>query len=159
MIADVEIRFATPADATGIAALSRDNIEQGLPWGWRQERVGKAINDPETNVVVVGTQGVVVGFGIMTYPDDEAHLLLLAVRRESRRRGIGSAILDWLEAVAATAGVQRIRLEARRDNLAAREFYCAHGYHEREIRQAMYSGIVDGVRLEKWLRQELPTQD
>jgi ribosomal-protein-alanine N-acetyltransferase len=154
MIADVEVRLAILADAADIAAMSRDYIEQGLPWGWRHDRVAKAINDPETNVAVVGGQGSLVAFGIMSYSEDEAHLQLFAVRRASRRKGIGSAVLLWLEAVARSAGAKRIRVEARIDNSAARCFYNEHGYHERHIGEAMYSGIIDGVCLEKWLRND-----
>ncbi len=152
MIADVAIRLAAPADAAGIAALSRDLIEQGLPWRWRPGRVLRAIRDPDTNVVVVGAADAITGFGIMAYRSDDAHLLLLAVRREQQRSGIGSAMLGWLEDVARVAGARRIRVEARRDNAAARSFYNQHGYHESFIESAMYSGIADGIGLEKWLR-------
>ena len=152
MIVDVEIRLATLADAANIAAMSRDYIEHGLPWGWRSERIARAINDPETNVAVVGPQGALVAFGIMSYSEDNAHLLLFAVRRANQRRGVGSALLEWLEAVARAAGAQRICVEARADNSAARNFYCVNGYHERRLKKARYSGIVDGVYLEKWLR-------
>lgn len=152
MIADVAIRLATLADAAGIAAMSRDHIEQGLPWSWTRDRVARAIEDPNTNVVVVGDPAAMIAFGIMSYSDDDAHLLLFAVRRSSQRKGIGSAVLRWLEAVARSAGAKRIRVEARRENSAARNFYSEHGYHERAIKQAMYDAVVDGVRLEKWLR-------
>lgn len=152
MIADAQIRLATPADAPAIAAMSRDYIESGLPWGWRRERVARAIFDPDTNVAVAGAAGAITGFGIMRYADDEAHLQLFAVRPEHRQRGVGSALLSWLEAVSRVAGAQRIRVECREDNLAARNFYCVNGYHELRIHHAMYGGRVDGVRLEKWLR-------
>ncbi len=152
MIVDVEIRLAELADAADIAAMSRDYIEHGLPWGWRRERVARAINDRDTNVAVVGLRGALVAFGIMSYSEDDAHLQLLAVRGASQKRGIGSALLEWLEAVARAGGAQRICVEARADNLAARNFYCVNGYHERRIRKARYSGVVDGVYLEKWLR-------
>lgn len=152
MIVDVEVRLATLADADEIAAMSRDYIEHGLPWGWRYKRVARAINDPETNVAVVGPQGALDAFGIMSYSEDDAHLLLLAVRRASQKSGIGSAVLVWLEEVARAAGAQRIHVEARADNSAARNFYCTHGYHECCIERARYSSVIDGVRLEKWLR-------
>ena len=152
MLASVSIRLAVPADAPGIAALSREAIEYGLPWSWRPERVARAIRAPSTNVAVVGPPEAIVAFGIMSYLEDDAHLLLFAVHHEYRRQGIGSAVLNWLEEVARAAGSARIRLEARRENVAAREFYNEHGYHERAIRKAMYSGVADGVRLEKWLR-------
>jgi len=154
LLAHIAPRVATLADAPPIAALSRVAIEQGLPWSWRTGRVASAIRDADTNVVVVGAPAALDGFGIMSYLDDDAHLLLFAVAPERRRQGVGSAILAWLEAVARAAGARRIRLEARRGNEAARLFYNEHGYHERAIVPLMYSGMADGIRLEKWLRSE-----
>ena len=152
MISNLTIRFATPADAAAIAALSRVEIEQGLPWTWREPRVRGAIADPDTNVIVVGRPCAVTAFGLMYYAVDDAHLLLFAVHRSQQRRGIGSALLQWLEDAARAAGASRIRVEARLDNEAARSFYNERGYHEGEIVRRMYSGMLDGVRLEKWLR-------
>src|SRR3982751_3028600 len=104
MIADVAIRIAMRADAAEIAAMSRECIEAGLPWRWRRERVARAIADAETNVVVAGEPGAILAFGIMSYLEEDAHLLLFAVRQSSRRQGVGSAVLLWLEAVARAAG-------------------------------------------------------
>ncbi len=153
MTDDLFIRFAAIADARAIAEMSRDTIEQGLPWTWRPGRVMHAIRDPRTNVVVVGEHGAVEAFGIMSYLEDDAHLLLLAVAPARRRRGIASAMLAWLERVARAAGAQRIRVEARHENLAARNLYAEHGYHEHAFTRGMYSGRADGVFLEKWLRE------
>lgn len=154
MISDLAIRLATLADAADIAHMSRDSIERGLPWRWTVGRVTRAIKDPNTNVVVVGEPGAIAAFGIMFYAEDDAHLLLLAVRCTRQRRGVGSAVLLWLEAAARSAGAKRIRVEARRDNDAARSFYNEHGYQERVIKTAMYSGIADGICLEKWLGRD-----
>ncbi len=90
-----------------------------------------------------------IAFGIMIYRDDSAHLSLLAVRPNARRRGVGTAVLAWLEKVASVAGVSRIRLEARRDNAAALTFYREHGNYERATVVGMYLGMEDGVKLEK----------
>jgi ribosomal-protein-alanine N-acetyltransferase len=154
MISHLAVRFATSSDAAEIAAMSRDEIEHGLPWTWRAPRVQHAIRDPETNVVAVGPPGAIVAFGIMYYADDDAHLLLFAVHPSQRRRGVGSALLKWLEAAAQAAGARRIRVEARLDNEAARNFYNEHGYHERAIAPGMYSGRLQGVKLEKWMQAE-----
>ena len=83
--------------------------------------------------------------------------MLFAVRPERQRVGLGSALLQWLEASALVAGSTRIRVEARRDNVAARSFYNQHGYHELAIKAQMYSGMLDGIRMEKWLRQPDPS--
>lgn len=135
--------------------MSRELIEHGLAWGWRRDRVARAIASPDTNVAIVRARSGLAAFGIMEYLEDDAYLALFAVRRSSQRQGIGSALLAWLEASARVAGARRIRLEARRDNLAARGFYNEHGYHECAIEPARYSAMVDGVRLEKWLRSSL----
>jgi ribosomal-protein-alanine N-acetyltransferase len=127
-----------------------------LPWTWRPERVANAIRDPSTNVVVVGPPEALEGFGIMIYREDDAHLVLFAVHPAKRRQGIAGAMLGWLEDVARAAGCRRIRLEARRDNVAGRNFYSEHGYHERAIDKDRYDAGVDGVRLEKWLRPREP---
>ncbi|MDB5899694.1 MAG: hypothetical protein JWP41_3296 [Ramlibacter sp.] len=157
MLAHAAIRLATVADARQIARMSRDQIEQGLPWRWTIDRVTRSIRDPDTNVVVVDGPQDIAAFGIMFHADDDAHLLLLAVRPAAQRRGIASAVLLWLEEGARAAGARRIRVEARRDNDAARSFYSEHGYHERTIHDAMYSGLLAGIRLEKWLRPDAPT--
>lgn len=156
MTPDLHVCMALPSDACDIAAMSRRLIEHGLPWTWQPERVARAIAARHTNVAVVREGEDLVGFGIMEYLDDDAHLVLFAVDPARQRRGVGGAILHWLEASARVAGAQRIRLEARRDNVAARSFYNEHGYHEVSIHQGMYSGAVDGIRLEKWLRARGP---
>ncbi len=143
------IRLATRKDAEAIALESMAEIEHNLEWSWHPLRVGRAIDDPNTNVVVaVGGNGM-LGFGIMEYEEEVAHLVLFGVREDMRRRGIGSALLAWLEKVASVAGVGRLRVEARRTNAGARAFYRRHGYVESEIVPAMYLSTEDGVRFEK----------
>lgn len=152
------IRLATRADAADIAAMSRDEIERGLPWSWTEGRVLGAIRNPDTNVAVLRDQGVLIGFGIMAYRNEVAHLLLFSVHPSHRRKGVGSELLRWLELVAVTAGTERIVVECRRDNASARNFYAETGYHEMAISKGYYgrsTGFTghpeDAIRLEKWL--------
>ena len=152
MTVDPPVAIARPGDASAIAVMSRDLIEYGLAWRWRADRVARAIADPDTNVAVLRREEEIIGFGIMEYLDDEAYLILFAVAKSSQRQGVGSALLRWLEVAARAAGAQRIRVDTRRESVAARCFYNEHGYHERALESHMYSKAVDGVRLEKWLR-------
>jgi ribosomal-protein-alanine N-acetyltransferase len=149
------VRLATRADAADIAAMSRDEIERGLPWSWTEARVLRAIASPETNVAIVrDAGGCLAGFGIMSYREESAHLLLFSVRHSHRRQGLGRLLLEWLERVARDAGIRRIALECRRDNAAARNFYADQGYHELAISKGYYQGVEDAIRLEKWLAKE-----
>ena len=147
-----QVRLATAEDVHAIATMSRDHIEQGLPWRWNAARVRRAMRDRNTNVVVATDVERLLGFGIMLYADEDAHLLLFAVDVSCRRQGVGAALLRWLETVAEDAGLLRVQLECRRENEAARNFYGALGYHERRIVRRMYSGVEDGITLEKCLR-------
>ena len=148
----LHIALAQPSDALAIADMSRRLIEQGLPWTWRPRRVAGAISAPNTNVAVVRERTELLAFGIMEYWDEDAHLVLFAVEPTYQRQGIETALLRWLEVSAMACGSHRIRLEARRDNEAARLFYNEHGYHEVHLKERMYSGALDGIRLEKWPR-------
>lgn len=146
------IRLATAADADPIARMSREYIEYGLGWSWTPQRVQKAIHDPATNVAVVHEQDALLGFGIMSYGEQQAHLVLLGVVAARRQRGVGAALLAWLEKCALTAGLERIRLEARADNPGAVAFYEGQGYRPIGSVSGYYRGSVDAIRLEKRLR-------
>jgi len=152
LIGDCAVSLAVTADVQRIAALSRDSIEQGLEWSWTPRRVLRSVADAATNVVVARTGNRFVGFAIMKYADDEAHLLLLAVQAGHRRRGVGSALVTWLEATARVAGIGLISLEARANNAAARAFYRELGYREVGLLEGYYRGVEDAVRIAKDLR-------
>jgi ribosomal-protein-alanine N-acetyltransferase len=145
------ITLATVDDAADIAAMSRDLIEQGLGWSWTQARVRDSLRHPDTNVAVMRDRAGLAAFGIMSYREETAHLLLFAVRAPDQRRGLGTAMLNWLEDVARTAGIQRVQVECRRENPAARNFYGERGYHEFIISKGYYQGVEDAIRLEKRL--------
>jgi hypothetical protein len=58
----VTVRLATPKDAEEIALESMAEIEHNLQWEWSPQRVLKAIDDPDTNVVVAVGDGGMLGF-------------------------------------------------------------------------------------------------
>ena len=117
------LRAAHSSEASAIAAMSRLQVEHGLRWRWTPSRIRHSIEDRETMVLVASVKGVIEGFAIMKFLDDDAHLLLLAVQPKARRFGIGRALVEWLEKSCRTAGIQRIRLEVRASNDVARRFY------------------------------------
>lgn len=147
MIVVPAIRLAQEGDALHIAALSRDQIEHGLDWRWTPGRVRRAIRDAATNVAVAHEADRLVGFGIMSYGDEKAHLTLLAVSPDRRGLGVGGLLLDWLEDCARAAGLARIELEARADNPGALAFYGLRGYTRFATVPGYYEGRIDAFRL------------
>ena len=151
MILIPHISLAAPAHARDIAEMSREYIESGLGWSWTHARVLKAIRDESTNVAVVREQDAILGFGIMRYGERRAHLVLLGVHLDHRKRGLGALLLAWLEKCAVTAGLEHIQVEARADNQPALAFYQDQGYRQQGIVPGYYRGMIDAVRLEKAL--------
>lgn len=149
MIGTYDIGLATPREVPLIAAMSRELIEQGLGWRWTPAAITHSLRDRATNVAVARGRTALAGFGIMRYLDAEAHLLLFAVAPPHRRRGVGAALLAWLEDTARTAGIELVFLEARATNETARHFYAAQGYRELARLRRYYSGREDAVRLGK----------
>ena len=105
-----------------------------------------------TGVPSVAHEGrQLVGFGIMHYGDEKAHLSLLAVSAARRENGVGGHVLEWLEKCARTAGLPRIELEARADNTEALAFYGLRGYERFATVHGYYQGRIDAFRLAKEL--------
>ena len=148
------VRFATRTDALAIAEMSRDFVEAGLGWSWTKERVLRALRHPDTNAIVAEREAGRAGFAIMKYDDEEAHLVLLAVAPAHRRRGVGSAMVGWLEASARIAGIARVTLEARANNASARSFYERLGYAVTQQVPDYYGGRETSVRMVKRLHLE-----
>lgn len=146
MITESDISLAVPDDAVAIAALSRRVIEHGLEWRWTPQRVLASMADADTNVVVARRGTDMLGFAVMHYAADEAHLLLLATQPRCRRQGVGSMLLAWLESTLRVAGIRTLKLETRSGNAGARAFYQRHGFVETDRRSGYYQGVEDAVR-------------
>lgn len=151
MIGMPNIGLADSADAQAIADLSRHEIEHGLRWSWTTGRVWRAIQDTETNVVVARDGDAISGFALMAYRSEDAHLLLLAVAPGSRRRGIGSALIGWLEETLRLAGITRMPVEVRQANRVARAFYARLGFEQVNASRGYYQGVEDALHLVKEL--------
>jgi ribosomal protein S18 acetylase RimI-like enzyme len=151
-LSDITLRLARPADASALAAMSRDLIETGLGWHYRTEQVTKLVHDSETVTLVAGNGERTVGFAIMGLGDERAHLVLLAVRPSHQRRGIGRRMTRWLVETAATAGAASVHVELRAGNKAAYAFYRALEFAETLRLHGYYGGRETAIRMMRLLR-------
>jgi [ribosomal protein S18]-alanine N-acetyltransferase len=100
------------------------------------------------------------GFALGRLAGPEAELLTLAVHPDSRRRGLGAALVGDIEAQAAARGVEEARLEVAVTNAAGRGLYAALGYAPAGRRPGYYAPAgrppVDALVLFKrlWPPQE-----
>ncbi len=138
---------ARVAHAALLAAMSQDFVETGLRPAWDAARIAWHIRNPDSVVLAARAGSAIVGFAIMRYGDDTAHLNLLAVTPAHRRRGIGRRLVAWLEDTALTAGTFTIALELRAGNAGGRAFYAALGYRELVRVPGYYQGRECAIRM------------
>ena len=149
---NLTLKLAAPADAAPIAAMSRELVEAGLPWSWTPQRVARNLRPCDTLVLTARDGQRVAGFAIMQFGDERAHLSLLAVRPDYRRRGVARRMLAWLTESALTAGIASIGLELRETNLDARRFYLGQGFAETLRIPGYYRGVETAVRMLREIR-------
>jgi ribosomal protein S18 acetylase RimI-like enzyme len=154
--AAITIRLAEPRDSQRIALMSRDLIESGLGWRYDAPRIARGIADRDTVALVACDRHLVVGFAMMQFGDERAHLALLAVRPLYRRRGIARRLVEWLVESARTAGIATIHLELRASNDAAKRFYHALEFSETVLVPGYYLGKEAALRMLRVLRQPGP---
>ena len=83
----------------------------------------------------VGAVAGYMGFWLVL---DEAHITSVAVRAESRGRGIGRELLSFLLNRAQEAGARMATLEVRESNAAAQALYAAFGFEPVGRRKGYY---------------------
>ncbi len=148
----VHVKLAKPADARRIALMARDLIERGLPWSWDGARVAREIRSRDSVALTAWVGNRLIGFSLMHFGEDSAHLNLLAVEPRYQRLGIGRQLIEWLEKSARVAGAFIVSLEVRANNRKALAFYRKLGYREIVVIPKYYSGREAAVRMSRDLR-------
>ncbi|MDQ6916533.1 MAG: GNAT family N-acetyltransferase [Pseudomonadota bacterium] len=151
-LAGTTLRPASLRDAPTLAAMSRDLIEAGLGWHYRTERVAQLLANADSASVVACEGARIAGFAVMTLGDERAHLVLLAVRADHHRRGIGRRMTQWLVDSALTAGIATLHVELRADNKPAYMFYRALGFEQTLRIAGYYRGRETAIRMMRLLR-------
>ena len=149
---EMPLTFATARDAPAIAAMSRDLIEAGLGWEYRQERIARMIGKSDVTAVAARDDGRVAGFALMNIGHERAHLALLAVLPVYQRRGVARRMVAWLVESAVTAGVASIHVELRAANVAAYALYRDAGFSETVREPGYYAGRETAVRMLRLIR-------
>jgi GNAT superfamily N-acetyltransferase len=107
---------------------------------WSQDR-GSERDEYEVEAVHVGAWlgDKLIGVGRVHFVDaTQAHIRFMAVEPESRRAGVGSAILHQLEYIARARRCSRVVLNARDYSVG---FYFRHGYFVARESQSLFDSI------------------
>ena len=131
------------ADDLGpVMAVMRDGFDPAFGEAWTAPQCAGLLPMPGVWMSLARVGGEVVGFSLARIVLREAELLLLAVRRDSQRRGVGRKLLERFVDSAARRGAEQLHLEVRQGNHAV-GLYTRSGFEEIGRRKNYYKG-ADG---------------
>jgi ribosomal-protein-alanine N-acetyltransferase len=140
----------TEADMDAVMAI--ENEVHAHPWTPGNFRDSLAAGY-ECWMALVGDGAV--AYGVIMIAAGEAHLLNLSVAHSWQRRGIGSDVTRFFIKLACDYGAEKIYLEVRPSNTAARALYERSGFAEVGVRRDYYpaaEGREDAVIMELALK-------
>ena len=137
------MRAAEMGDAEGIFALAlglAEAVGDAAPeFEAVRDRLAELLDEPRSGVFVAEAAGGVVGVVSYWIKPDLAHgdtvmeVPMLAVAEDSRRSGVGKALLARVQDAGAQKGAKLIELVATPQNVVAREFYRSLGFVEADV--------------------------
>jgi ribosomal-protein-alanine N-acetyltransferase len=105
---------------------------------WSVESLELMLGDQATGLVAI-EDGKLLGYVGMICVLDEGQIVNVATHPDSRRRGVGRALMSAIEQLAKDRGIVFLSLEVRESNIAARSLYSSLGWVECGIRKNFYS--------------------
>jgi ribosomal-protein-alanine N-acetyltransferase len=116
------------------------NIERASflsPWG--RESFEHEVRNPLSRFWGILSDDVLVAYICFWVAAGEIHLMNIAVHPETRKRGLGRLLMEKLIQTGAEENVQKVWLEVRPSNKAARALYSGMGFIEAGLRQRYYT--------------------
>jgi ribosomal-protein-alanine acetyltransferase len=138
------IRSATNSDLPTILTIERAS-PAAAHWGDSEYRL--AIDSPHRLVLVADIDSGIVGFLVALTAISEWELENIAVTPDSRRIGIGRALMNALIEAARTARATEIRQEIRASNQPAQRLAQSCGFLQQGRRAAYYQEPVEDAIL------------
>ena len=92
-----------------------------------------------------------IGYAVVMFAAEEAHLLNLTIAAEWQRKGYGRALLLHLASIAVTEFARSFFLEVRQSNTAAQVMYSSLGFKTVGVRRNYYparAGREDAIVME-----------
>lgn len=139
----IRLERGGPRDLDTVAAIMEDAFDERFGEAWTRSQCAGILPISGIVLVIARAGEVAAGFSLYRTIADEAELLLIAVARDYRRRGIGRRLLgDFLDS-AREQGVARVHLEVRDGNPAS-ALYEAAGFTCQGRRNRYYKGRSGG---------------
>ena len=140
---DWRIRPATASDLDALVAITVGDPHSS----WTRQSFASELTVAWSHVEVVESHEV-IGLIVWWNVAGELELLEIATHPQHRRRGVARYLIEHLLAEARARDAQRVLLEVRRDNVAARALYEQVGFVVVGERRGYYAGGEDAILMD-----------
>jgi len=139
----LNVRALEPGDADAILGIQAESPQVAQ---WSKRAYERLVLEKMIGWTAEAN-GSISGFITARQVAGDAEILNFAVRSGARRRGVGTLLLNEVLAWAKGARSEKIYLEVRESNHAARAFYERHGFRETGRRPRYYDAPTEDALL------------
>lgn len=155
MSGPVEIKEASALDLDHVMTVMNKAFDRLWGEAWTVAQCAGVMSLPGSGLFVAWQGGRAVGFALVRSVGDEAELLLIAVRPDVQRSGVGETLVNHVFEVLLNKNVAIIHLEVRANNPAL-SFYNRLGFEKVGERRDYYRGsdgrLTDAITLSRPIR-------
>ncbi|HBO54170.1 MAG TPA: ribosomal-protein-alanine N-acetyltransferase RimI [Janibacter terrae] len=108
---------------------------------------GELAGRPRREYLLAEDDEGIAGYAGLDHGGEVSDLMTIATLPRARGTGLGRRLLEELVERSRAAGAERLLLEVRADNAAARGLYAARGFELLQTRRGYYAGGVDALVL------------
>lgn len=147
---DISFRSAGESDINAITAIENDCFTDA----WSKEAFKSSLANPFCEVIVAETyeDKMIVAYAVTMHMYEQGELAKVAVARQYHRQGIALRLVRWLLRIAEHEGVERVFLDVRQSNTAARALYEKAGFKSYAVTEDFYKSPVEpAIKMKKEL--------
>ena len=141
-MSEIELREMNMFDIGDVLEIE-DDLTSGS--GWTDTGLLTYLMRNDTVFLIAEENGETVGYAGLLMVPFEGDILNIAVRKDKRRSGIATKLMEKLLHEASFNGVTDVHLEVRESNAAALGLYKKFGFAEDGIRKNYYTEPVENA--------------
>lgn len=132
--AEIIVRELKVEDSAAVAEMEQQIFSDS----WSEKSVLETVQQKQSVCFAAEKAGHLLGYLLAYHAADEAEIVRIAVQKEARRQGAAGKLMQALEHYCEEHKMEKLLLDVRESNEAARSFYTKNGFVEDGIRQGFY---------------------
>lgn len=133
--AEIIVRELKVEDSAAVAEMEQQIFSDP----WSEKSVMETVQQKQSVCFAAEKAGHILGYLFVYHAADEAEIARIAVQKEARRQGAAGKLMQALEHYCEEHKMEKLLLDVRESNEAARSFYTKNGFVEDGIRQGFYT--------------------